>query len=120
MKRRYLLVMVLGILIFFSNQIAQAQNAPNKAKAAAEVSKPQYVGNQICPVTGLKIDEKTKATYEYQGKIYNFCCAMCIDPFKADSDKYIKKVEQELKGEPPQGTEKMNTRNKDSQGNSRK
>jgi len=50
------------------------------------------VGNTICPVTNEKIDPKTKATYEYQGKIYNFCCPMCIDEFKKDPDKYIKKI----------------------------
>lgn len=52
------------------------------------------VGNKICPVTGEKIDEKTKATYEYQGKIYNFCCPMCIDEFKKDPEKYIKKIKE--------------------------
>jgi YHS domain-containing protein len=57
------------------------------------------IGNKICPVTGEKIDEKTKATYEYKGKIYNFCCAMCIDEFKKDPEKYIKKVEEELQAQ---------------------
>ncbi len=54
------------------------------------------VGNKICPVTGEKIDEKTKVTYEYQGKIYNFCCAGCPDEFKKDPEKYIRKVNEEL------------------------
>ncbi|TRZ49884.1 YHS domain-containing protein [bacterium] len=58
------------------------------------------MGNNICPVTGEEIDEKTKATYEYEGKVYNFCCPVCIDEFKKDPDKYIKKVEEELKGAP--------------------
>ena len=44
---------------------------------------------------GEKIDEKMKATYEYEGKVYNFCCAMCIDDFKKDPQKYIKKIEEE-------------------------
>lgn len=52
------------------------------------------VGNTVCPVTGEKIDAKTKATYEYQGKIYNFCCPMCIDEFKKDPDKYTKKIKE--------------------------
>jgi len=51
------------------------------------------IGNKICPVTGEKINEKMKATYEYAGKSYNFCCASCIDDFKKDPDKYVKKVE---------------------------
>ena len=56
-------------------------------------------GNKICPVSGEKIDEATRATYKYEGKIYNFCCPMCIDEFKKDPEKYIKKIEQELQVE---------------------
>ncbi len=51
------------------------------------------IGNKICSVSGEKILEKAKATYEYKGKVYNFCCASCIDDFKKDPDKYVKKVE---------------------------
>jgi len=98
-KRRYFFIVVLSILILAGNQAAQAQNAPSDAKATGEVSKPQDVGNRICPVTGEKIDENTKTTYEYEGKIYNFCCSMCIDTFKADPQKYIKKVEEELQAQ---------------------
>jgi len=72
-----------------------AQTSPTKAVD---------VGNTICPVTGDKIDEKTKATYEYKGKIYNFCCPMCIDTFKKDPQKYIKKVEEELWTAPKEET----------------
>jgi len=61
-------------------------------------SKALNVGNLICPVTGEKINGKTMVTYEYQGKIYNFCCAGCPDEFKKDPEKYIKKVNEELQG----------------------
>jgi|GEM_PF-1894231 len=54
-------------------------------------------GNKICPVSGEKIEEEMKATYEYNGKIYNFCCASCVKEFRKDPDKYIKKVDDELK-----------------------
>ncbi|MDO8602656.1 MAG: YHS domain-containing protein [Candidatus Omnitrophota bacterium] len=53
-------------------------------------------GNKVCPVLGESIDETTKAIYEYEGKIYNFCCAGCIEPFKKEPQKYIDKVNQEL------------------------
>ena len=96
MKRQYFFIMVLSILVLVSNQMVQAKTMPSDTKATDEVSKPQNAGNKICPVTGEKIDEKTKATHEYKGKIYNFCCAMCIDEFKKDPEKYIKKVEEEL------------------------
>ncbi len=57
------------------------------------------VGNKICPVTGEKIEAgegMTPVTYEYEGKIYNFCCPECIDIFKSDPKKYIAIVEKEL------------------------
>lgn len=57
--------------------------------------KAENAGNTICPVTGDKIVEKDKATYEYKGKIYNFCCSACVDQFKKGPEKFIKKVEEE-------------------------
>jgi len=79
-----------------------AQSDPGQKLAAVDVAtqvtskEAVNAGNKICPVSGEKIDEKFKATYEYKGKIYNFCCAMCFDAFKKDPEKYIKKVEEEL------------------------
>ncbi len=83
-------------------QTAQAESKEHEHtehQAVTETASKEAVnvGNKICPVSGEKIDEKTKATYEYGGKIYNFCCAMCIDEFKKDPQKYIKKVEEELR-----------------------
>jgi YHS domain-containing protein len=104
MKKTYLVIMGLGVLVLGINQLAQAQNKVAEPKTTATVSTPQDVGNKICPVTGEKIDEKTKATYEYNGKIYNFCCPMCIDEFKKDPQKYIKKVEEELHADSKTGT----------------
>ena len=42
---------------------------------------------------------KPSPTYEYEGKIYNFCCAGCIDEFKKEPQKYIDKVNQELEAD---------------------
>lgn len=64
------------------------------------------VGNKICPVSAEKIgEEMDPVTYEYEGKIYNFCCAGCIDEFKKDPEKFINKVEQELQAESKEQTE---------------
>ena len=70
---------------------SQTQATGNTAEAKNAVD----VGNTICPVTGEKINDKTKGTYEYKGKIYNFCCPMCIGDFQKDPEKYIKKIEEE-------------------------
>ena len=67
-------------------------------------SKAVEVGNKICPVSGDKIpapgekgtmgDEPVK--YEYNGKIYNLCCEMCIKDFKKNPEKYSKIAEDEV------------------------
>jgi len=80
--------------------IAQADTGAHEHTPAIEAVKEAVnVGNKICPVGGEKIEEKNKATYEYEGNIYNFCCAMCIDEFKKDPQKYIKKIEEEKQKE---------------------
>jgi YHS domain-containing protein len=74
-------------------------NQHSGPEAVAQATPKVDMKNKICPVSGEKIDEKLKAVYEYEGKIYNFCCQMCIDEFKKDPEKYIKKVEEELQQE---------------------
>ena len=97
-------VVCLSVLVFFvfgavnfssAMDACGASGHEDSAKAAQNKSGAINVGNKICPVTGDKIDNKTKATYEYKSKIYNFCCPMCTDSFKKDPEKYIKKIEEE-------------------------
>ncbi len=62
------------------------------------------VGNKICPVSGDKIptpgekgtmgDKPVK--YEYNGKIYNLCCKMCVKDFKKNPEKYSGIAEKEV------------------------
>lgn len=81
---------VFGIFCYAeASQINDSQEAQEKSTAVD-------VGNKICPVLGEPIDEATKATYIYEGKIYNFCCAGCIEDFKKEPKKYIDKVNAEL------------------------
>ncbi|MDD5465531.1 MAG: YHS domain-containing protein [Candidatus Omnitrophica bacterium] len=115
MLRRILLVTVVSLFVFGMSalsfgmtcgdhsggqQVAQAhsghEHGATEATKDAAARGPVNVGNKICPVSGEKIEEKTKVTYEYEGKVYNLCCASCIEEFKKDPEKYIKKVEQEL------------------------
>ena len=86
------------------SKIAQTDTAAHEHTHAPEaqsaaVKEAVDAGNKVCPVGGEKIEEAMKAAYEYEGKIYNFCCAMCIDEFKNDPQKYIKKIEEEIQKE---------------------
>jgi YHS domain-containing protein len=67
----------------------------------AETLKPKDVDNKICPVSGRKIEGKSKVTYEYKGTIYNFCSVSCINEFKKDPGKYIQAVKDELRARSP-------------------
>jgi len=105
------MILVAGIVIFWANKSslamigmcdmggggakghsghAEAAETGSSAQKAAE-----EVGNTVCPVSGEAITEETKATYEYKGKIYNFCCPMCIPSFKKDPEKYIEKMKEQ-------------------------
>lgn len=102
MFRKIWFVLFAGIFVFAASGISFAQETQVNKQASVQAVD---VGNKICPVSGEKIDEK--ATYEYQGKIYHFCCSSCIEDFKKDPEKYIKKVEEELKGKHSQELKKM-------------
>jgi len=96
MKRGYFFIMVLSVLILASNQMVQAQNVPSDAKTTDEVSKPQDVGNKICPVMGEKVSGKD--FYEYNGKRYGLCCSMCPATFAGDPEKYSAIADKEVAG----------------------
>jgi YHS domain-containing protein len=109
MKAIYLVVLGLAVFALVGSGLTFAMscghdmsggddghNHPAQSADPAVKSDVVDVGNKICPVLGEPIDETAKATYEYEGKIYNFCCAGCIDEFKKEPQKYIDKVNQEL------------------------
>src|SRR3989338_3683058 len=53
------------------------------------------VGNKICPISGKVVDLMGEGIkYEYNGKIYNFCCKMCLKDFKQDPEKYGRIAEE--------------------------
>ncbi len=88
------LIVVFSLVILDNSYSAQSNNESDDKNVSQE--KAVNVGNKICPVSGDKINEKTKATYEYKGRVYNFCCPACIEEFKKYPEKYIKKIEDEL------------------------
>ena len=97
MNKKIWIFLFVTALVFGISILAFAKEAANTTTQVV-AKESVNVGNKICPVSGEKIDEAKKAIYEYEGKIYNFCCPMCLADFKKDPQKYIKKVEDELKG----------------------
>lgn len=75
-----------------------------QAHTTKQMKETEVVGNEICPVSGEKINEEMKQTYEYKGRIYSFCCLGCVEEFKKNPEKYIEKMkEPEKKGDPGHG-----------------
>jgi YHS domain-containing protein len=95
MLKKIVLGLILCVVVLTAGRILLAGEVAKSVQTDASlVSKGQEVGNQICPVTGEKIDTKEKVTYEYKGKIYNLCCSGCIEEFKKDPERYIQVIER--------------------------
>ena len=87
-----------GVTTWAGDTHSNTANASPTAKPASKATEVLDVGNKICPVSGEKIGTMGEGVaYEYEGKVYHFCCPMCIKDFKKDPQKYIKILEE--KGE---------------------
>ena len=107
MKKLMLILVISAVTFSLSTQLSLAQEATTPVKTSSEKPAAVNVGNNICPVSGEKVGQggMEPATYEYEGKIYNFCCQMCITSFKKDPQKYIKIIEEELKSKDKANTQ---------------
>jgi YHS domain-containing protein len=86
--------LIMGI-IFLAINLAFAQQTPLVTQTTAQSVE---VSNKICPVSGNKVGEMgPPIKYEYNGKVYNLCCPMCIRSFKNNPKKYSKIAEDETK-----------------------
>ncbi|MEI8011986.1 MAG: YHS domain-containing protein [Candidatus Omnitrophota bacterium] len=80
-------MMVAGIGMFVGGEVM----------AQGKIVKVTDAGNQVCPVSGRKIEVVAgmePATYEYKGKVYHLCCGGCISTFEAEPEKYSKIADQ--------------------------
>ena len=71
---------------------AEAQEMPAKA---AEVLAEVEIAQKSCPVMGGAINREYFTDYE--GRRVYFCCPQCIDEFKKDPEKYLAKLDEEIK-----------------------
>ncbi len=103
MRRALIGLMTLGFLVAMGKvAFAEDMKMDMSVQTSAPVSSNAVnVGNKICPVSGDEAGGKMgpAVPIEYQGKIYNLCCSGCVAEFNKNPDKYVKKVEEELKAE---------------------
>jgi YHS domain-containing protein len=101
MKAKVVLLSLIVLSVCLISVAAQAQEQNKKPmmnQMPKQSGQAMNVGNMICPVDGIKMgDMGAGMQYEYKGKVYNFCCAACLEAFKKDPEKYVKIVDQEMK-----------------------
>ena len=89
MKKGLLIVLVIFIMAPVAlNGWSQALGAAGKAQTT-------------CPVMGGAVNQDVFT--DYQGKRVYFCCPACIDDFKKNPEKYLKKLAAEGVQLPPAG-----------------
>ena len=72
------------------------------ATTTAAIEQPLAIANKICPVSGEKIkagEMGEMVTKEYNGKMVNLCCKMCIKDFDKNPAKFTKIAEDEVNKE---------------------
>ncbi len=79
--RKILIVMLVSLSLVFAASVFAADTG---GKGHPQTN---------CPVMGGKIDKKVYM--DYQGRRVYFCCSGCVQAFKKEPDKYIKKMEDE-------------------------
>jgi YHS domain-containing protein len=87
--RNVCIVLVLGVAI----AAVGCATTGSTAQAGAGSAQAKIVPQTDCPVTGAKISKQYYADYE--GKRVYFCCSGCIEQFKKDPAKYMKKMEDQ-------------------------
>lgn len=104
-----LTIFLLSLLLLSGTHVlaedAQAPAAEPTEAVTTEVPEgPIVVGNKICPVSGEKVGEMGEIIQqEYNGKVYNLCCTMCLKDFNKDPEKYVKMVEEMMAKEAAEG-----------------
>jgi len=71
-------VLVLGAAAFAGGQHGKAKPANAKDPVI------------VCPAMGTKTPKSKAIPVVYKDKKYYLCCKMCVEPFKKNSQKYIK------------------------------
>ncbi len=99
---RNIVIAIMGIVLFAALANAQHTRCGNCPMSAVTGTHQHQAapadGNTVCPVSGEPVSKDTNFTYTYKGTVYRFCCPPCIEEFKKDPEKYIKRMEDREKG----------------------
>jgi YHS domain-containing protein len=88
-------VLMVGLGVFVIGCKQEPTPAP-AGKAAESGGAPKVeIAQKLCPVTGEKIDPTV--FIDYNGRRIYFCCDSCPPTFKKDPEKYLKKLDEQMK-----------------------
>lgn len=91
----FLFVFSLDMNILFGQyEVGEEPSSYSEDSDTQDKKDSKEINNKLCPVDFKKITEENKHTYEYDGKIYNFNSALCIENFKKDPQKYLAEWEK--------------------------
>jgi YHS domain-containing protein len=85
--------------------MALALVAGCQGSASSTTPDASAITQKFCPVMGDAINPNIHV--EYKGRTIYFCCGMCPPKFNADPEKYIKILDEQMKGgtvKPPAAT----------------
>ena len=98
MKKTVLILMILSLVPVSIAMAAYGEKKTATPPEAAATAGAVEVGNKICPVSGEKVGQMGAVVQiEYNGRIYNLCCKMCLKDFNKDPGKYSTIAEEEVK-----------------------
>jgi YHS domain-containing protein len=87
---------VIGMAMYGGGGTSFAHDGHDHGVASSQAGSVEATNKgTLCPVSGEGVDAKGGIAYEYQGKVYHFCCASCVADFKKDPEKYIRKMKGE-------------------------
>ena len=82
---------VLLSVICLSMMGCKKEEQPETEPASATQTE---IAQKTCPVMGGAIDPSIYVDHE--GRRVYFCCPACVDKFKKDPEKYLKKLDEQL------------------------
>lgn len=88
----FVMIIFINVLTYAEPSLKISTTKLNTANIETQISEPLEINeanNTACPVDRNEIIPENKATYEYNGTLYNFCDPKCINKFMQNPEGYI-------------------------------